>query len=264
VKQGKVPGSLSAWYVLRATRVHPPGHAASDPARAATFRAALQQAEELAAAARAVGPASRPLPLYYAVSQAGRAIVAARGAVPESPPYHGLALPTVADDILETVVEPAGDGQFPTVAEAAESEGLRVGAQIGAMLAAIPELAVWPELQDRWPVALTVWPRDAANRFDEIAAETLVPAAIGFSKIPDNRESIDAMLAPYPMVARPINQCIGIHMDHTPDGWGVVMYWPRSERVPDPLPPPYGGEGRRWLRPAVCGFDYPPSPLMTW
>ena len=48
-----------------------------DPARLHVFQAALTQAEELWEAASAVGAASRPLPLFYCLSQAGRAICAA-------------------------------------------------------------------------------------------------------------------------------------------------------------------------------------------
>ena len=75
---------------LRATRAAPPGKAAHDDERRAIYNAALQQFEELLDAARAVGPASRPIPLYYALNQASRAIVAASGDV-ASIDGHGLA-----------------------------------------------------------------------------------------------------------------------------------------------------------------------------
>lgn len=42
------------------------------------FGAALEQFEQLLGAAEVSGPASAPLPLFYALSQAGRAIAAAR------------------------------------------------------------------------------------------------------------------------------------------------------------------------------------------
>lgn len=57
--------------VIRATRAEPPGRAGSDPDRRATYGAALQQFDELLAAAAVAGHASRPLPLFYALSQAG-------------------------------------------------------------------------------------------------------------------------------------------------------------------------------------------------
>jgi YaaC-like Protein len=54
--------------------------------------ASLEQFEELLDAARSVGPATRPLPLYYALSQAGRAIAAARRVHPWRLRFHGLTL----------------------------------------------------------------------------------------------------------------------------------------------------------------------------
>lgn len=64
--------------VIRATRAEPPGRANTDDERRATYGAALQQFDELLTAAAASGHASRPLPLFYALSQAGRALAAAR------------------------------------------------------------------------------------------------------------------------------------------------------------------------------------------
>jgi len=63
---------------VRALRANPPGLAATDPKRRAVFGAALEQFEQLLGAAEVSGPASAPLPLFYALSQAGRAIAAAR------------------------------------------------------------------------------------------------------------------------------------------------------------------------------------------
>jgi len=65
------------WSDLRSTRYSPPDEAGNDDERRATYVSALQQAEELFRAARSVGPASRPLLLFYGMSQAGRAIAAA-------------------------------------------------------------------------------------------------------------------------------------------------------------------------------------------
>jgi len=63
---------------IRATRAEPPGQAAKG-ARRELYGAALQQFDELIEASRTAGHASRPLPLFYALSQAGRAVVAADG-----------------------------------------------------------------------------------------------------------------------------------------------------------------------------------------
>ncbi|MFC5003289.1 YaaC family protein [Dactylosporangium cerinum] len=75
------PEQRATWSDLRSTRFAPPGAASGDSARRATYVAALQQAEELFDAASSVGVASAPLPLFYGLSQVGRAIAAAASAL---------------------------------------------------------------------------------------------------------------------------------------------------------------------------------------
>lgn len=69
------PGS--AWGGLRATRWDPPGGATENAERRRTYVFALEQAEQMFRAAESVGPAARPLLVFYGLSQAGRAIAAA-------------------------------------------------------------------------------------------------------------------------------------------------------------------------------------------
>lgn len=66
----------AAWARLRGSRWNPPGRADTG-ARRKTYAAALEQTEQMFKAAEAVGPATRPLQLFYGLSQAGRAIAAA-------------------------------------------------------------------------------------------------------------------------------------------------------------------------------------------
>ena len=84
--------SIASWplNLVRSTRAEPPGLAADDPARRALFGAALQQFDELLTAAEVTGYASRPLPLFYALSQAGRAVAAAFAERPRIT-AHGMA-----------------------------------------------------------------------------------------------------------------------------------------------------------------------------
>ena len=67
---------MSAWQSIRLLRARPPVPVTGE--RLGVFVSALEQAEQLMRAARDVGPAARPLPLFYALSQAGRAITAAK------------------------------------------------------------------------------------------------------------------------------------------------------------------------------------------
>ena len=73
---------------VRALRASPPG-LATDGDRRRVFGAALEQFEQLLRAAEVSGPASAPLPLFYALSQAGRAIAAARMTDPQRWDYFG-------------------------------------------------------------------------------------------------------------------------------------------------------------------------------
>ena len=57
---------------LRALRYDPPGYA-KQGARRTTFQSALEQCEQFLAAARDAGYATRPVQLFYGLSQAGRA-----------------------------------------------------------------------------------------------------------------------------------------------------------------------------------------------
>lgn len=61
--------AMSAWQSIRLLRARPPALVTKE--RAGVFAAALEQSEQLMRAARDVGHAARPLPLFYSVSQAG-------------------------------------------------------------------------------------------------------------------------------------------------------------------------------------------------
>src|SRR3954454_12434591 len=96
----------SVGFCLRATRARPRGLAASG-ARRTTYGAALAQFDELMAAAVQASAASRPLPLFYALSQAGRAIAAALVADSWRLRLHGLSCPDLDGDLLAVNVHPA-------------------------------------------------------------------------------------------------------------------------------------------------------------
>jgi hypothetical protein len=70
----------AVWEKLRGTRWNPPPPAAADQARRRTYVFALEQAEQMFRAAAGTGVATRPLLVFYGLSQAGRAIAAAAAA----------------------------------------------------------------------------------------------------------------------------------------------------------------------------------------
>jgi hypothetical protein len=136
------------WQRLRRLRAAPPA-LADKGARKATFGAALQQAEDLAAAATTIGPWAQPILLYYSLNQAGRAVIAAhwRDKGWSSVSSHGLA--ELAPDtrggggasLEQYRVESFPTGWFPALAEAAGSPTSVVGQfRLGDVWGAIPDL----------------------------------------------------------------------------------------------------------------------------
>jgi hypothetical protein len=91
------------------TRFSPPGAAAEDQRRL-TCQASLQQSDGLFQAARSVSVAAAPLPIFYALSQGGRAIAAAaRAAKGEQWKLNGHGIKAKALDGPLTAVSVATD-----------------------------------------------------------------------------------------------------------------------------------------------------------
>jgi hypothetical protein len=147
---GVLPGivvAMLAWQRIRVLRAEPPGLVTGE--RAAVFVSALEQAEQLMHAAADVGPSASPLLLFYAVSQAGRAIAAARLEDPWRLSGHGLKAPTrdPSAGLLRRIVVPdrrqapgTRRQSFAGVAVATGSDQLTSELELGAIWAAIPEL----------------------------------------------------------------------------------------------------------------------------
>lgn len=261
-----------------------------DDERAAVFVSALEQAEELMLAAADVGPAASPLLLFYAVSQAGRAIAAARLADPWRLAGHGLKAPAPADasaGLLRRVVKPDGvrasKGRrlsFAGVAEATRSAQLTSGLELGALWAAIPDLMAplpQPPLEDRtWKRPLRVFlPMfDAAHqkladmRPLELLVDGLPPGA--------DQETLLRHLHEYPAAESAyMGNTFGMGKDNIvtqlgPEGILPMFRWPtvptdirRRARHLNKIAPDYRGLGTRLLFPGVGDKDAL-SPLMLW
>ncbi|MEV6488326.1 hypothetical protein AB0M20_06790 [Actinoplanes sp. NPDC051633] len=132
-----------AWRTIGTLRSAPPG-LAREGLRRQIFGAALQQAEELARAAEAVGYASKPLPLFYMLSQAGRAIVAAHHPNKAEIRGHGLSFHLDQEEKILTgglkTPKPPAEGAFQDVACATGSPGLSKRVELGALWRANPDL----------------------------------------------------------------------------------------------------------------------------
>lgn len=149
---------MSAWQSIRILRAKPPGLV--DGERLGVFVSALEQSEQLFRAAESVGPAARPLPLFYALSQAGRAIAAARLVDRWRLSGHGLsALPSTESNILRRPIAAKAKAEgrrdsFAGVAAATGSEAFNGTVELGRVWAAIPDfiepMHQMPDLDPEW------------------------------------------------------------------------------------------------------------------
>lgn len=163
-----------ALQVIRATRSDPPGKA-GEGRRRAPYGAALQQFDELIEASRTAGHASRPLPLFYALSQAGRSIVAAHGSS-KGFGSHGLSEDRriQSPDVLERAIarRPSDDDALTAACEALRIPGPFGSPRrkcrsisIGAVWAALPGFHVYlPDWKDDWFPALRAFNRGGDGR----------------------------------------------------------------------------------------------------
>jgi hypothetical protein len=163
-----VPKESSTWQEIRALRAAPVGHAAKDPERRAVFTAALRQAEELAVATDVSGIATKPLPLYYCLSQGLRAVAAAREDADNWRVFgHGATVRPV-DEILEAVITPnpavkERTRDALTIMQPNEDDRLRKPMSLGQLWRACPGT---PEIADRFTDAPAPLRLHQSNRQD--------------------------------------------------------------------------------------------------
>jgi hypothetical protein len=160
--------STDPWDDLRALRSGRPGFAATDPVRGSVFDAAVEQCEQLLRGAATLGYASRPLNLFYGLSQAGRVITAA-WSPPQFGPQnswrlagHGITAAPLDLDPDALAVRASGNAlpdtsttplpSFTAVARALGSASLQRPAKFVDLWAYLPEAADRPAPGDdsRW------------------------------------------------------------------------------------------------------------------
>lgn len=266
----RLPEMASAmWHHLRLTRTHPPGEAGQGEDSASIYRSSLQQAEDLMVAAEETGPSARPLPLFYGLSQAGRAIVAARGG--PSHKTHGLTVPDPqpAKTLLAANVAPSQrPGQFQALAEAIGSPGISAGVEFGALLACLPELE--DELLTglpRWPRPLQVCPDEDDYTWldrNNVSTHVVFPEGVRTAK------EVAETLSRYPgahdrcQLVKAETTMGELPKRPTPGGMGTKVLWGRADGALDAGAPEYRWRGWRWIWPAIVDEEDPPSPLLIW
>ena len=119
-------------YGIRASRAKPPGLAQAGERRA-VYGTALAQFEELMRAAEMASAQTRPLSLFYALSQAGRAIAAARLKGEWRLKGHGLQVLCIdATDLAVAKVRPKPSKSI------VEGTMSRLGTAVGTATSATP------------------------------------------------------------------------------------------------------------------------------
>ncbi|MGO9959020.1 MAG: YaaC family protein [Solirubrobacteraceae bacterium] len=191
--------SSDSLYGIRATRASPPRYALDDDERRRVYGAALAQFDELITAATAVGPVSRPLPLFYALSQGGRAIAAAHADSAWRLRGHGLSCRVLDAAPLDTEVKrtpvASKDGgsvdSVTGVAGATGGQAFSEAATIGALWASLPEISdLLPASFDAGPLpmrfALEPDPEGVRSRIDP---GHVYAVAIDFEGSPDELDA---------------------------------------------------------------------------
>lgn len=143
------PGPL-AWQMVRSLRHEPPGRAERGD-RKATFGAALEQAEQFFDAAAVVGPATRPVMIFYGLSQAGRAVAAA--AMPAGKDDwrltgHGITTGPLQDAqrgrVADLMLRNEGHGSFTQLATILSAASLPDLTPMGQLWCLLPDVARHP------------------------------------------------------------------------------------------------------------------------
>jgi hypothetical protein len=282
-------------YGIRATRAVPPGYALDDQERKAVYGSALAQFDELIAAAASVDPASRPLPLFYALSQAGRAIAAAHAEGVWRLRMHGLSAPDLdrAPQAIEVRRAPRENESWVDsvtgVAAATRTGVFTDTATIGALWASLPELFnLQPTSPDADPRPLRLVPENPGPENLHLQTDPghVYATVVGFSGTAD--ELVRHLAECYPTSGDPkLCQPQGLPyvQQHTVCGYGFLFRWDAdapdinghigtldrlapadSQHVPTDGPwlvfPPSDGFQPRWLRPSVGGAAL--SSLLSW
>lgn len=228
-------------------------------------------------AAASSTPASRPLPLFYALSQASRAVTAAWASERWRLRMHGLSCPELEGDTLAVPVlraparRPAPDeiDAFAGLASATGSAAFPDRATLGALWCSLPELS--PLMEDDvapWPRPLRLIP-DAPD--PKLAPWGRQDATIvGFGGEPE--ALLGHLHAHFPTTA-PVRlfqpQGLPHVLGQTRAGLGIRVSFDADRpdiaghlAALDRIAPGGVGFDERWLRPGVSGM--PLSPLMTW
>lgn len=283
-----MPTKQEVWRELRGLRTGVVGPARETPERRAVFVAALEQAQQFTEAAESAGPATRPVQIFYALSQFGRAIAAASGLLGQDAwrlKGHGIGTRNIdaSQGLALVEVTPTAKGSFPTVARAIGAEPLEAQnpLKLGELWPLIPEAQNVPLPAASGLPAMYFSPGSLIHRNDEMWCRISlypVPREVR-ARAELDRKTVDAFLANYPSLKG---------WSHTPDVPDHTVWHERSNGsaeelevfLPSALKHPIGPDDGRaealkratlyrgprdaYAFPAFGGMTGPVHPLLAW
>ena len=276
----------ATWRQLRALRARPPGVGGLGE-RTETFSAALEQCEQLFEAAASVGYEARPLPLFYALSQGGRALAAAIALDDWVLRGHGISASNLDGVPWDIELKDQKQGAFKRVADILKSPSLPTEVRLGDLCASLPEVVgSMPASAGDAPALRVVrelyqGPETFGGPIVDSSSIAVAGAMVyglrrqyGALSVVEQRAALQADLACYPTLVgfevpgdedRPITIGFdeageqGIRLMWAADG-GLEYH--RRERVMRMCHPRV--DGALWVAPAVAGNERPLHPLVTW
>ena len=239
---------------IQALRASPPGYATRG-IRREIFGSSLEQWDALLAASGAVIPSVSPILLFYALSQAGRAVCAARVAgQPFRPRRHGLSIGDPAGDIGALTVSPEGgaNSSFAMFCRAVGTEPLAEPTTLGALWAANSHLTTTSRLGAPAAPAIPV----GAIGGDGVRA--LLAGSIAEGLPTDESEAADELtrrLVLYPHASDGLQVRNELRREGPNGTSQVEVRWLSRDGTPKKLDMVVGGFGRpnsgHFLRPAL-------------
>lgn len=236
------------------------------------FTSALEQSEQFLQAASNAGYATRPVQLFYALSQAGRAICAVQCSSAWQISGHG-ASPGNVEPIARTTVEVHASGALPLVAQATQSATWQGKVTLGELWASLPELRYF--VLDPSATPVLELGLDHSWRGNEYLPGQLhtygraragLRLPIGCENADAVREAVADILAPYPQPGACVLQASTPVTASSCEAW--IAWTTDAEAGSRALLPLESvaewHDDKPFLRPGLGSDRSVPSALVTW
>ena len=259
-------------FALQAMRSSRPGHLAESEERRAVFGSAIEQFEALHQASASVPPSASPITLFYAISQAGRAMSAALIPDPDGWRSFGHGLSVGGDQVddlgaLQTSPGRKPDSSFVLFCRSIGSGLLTGPVTLNELWGASARFRMVDGLGGEAPVAERI--TDVQNDDGRLYLEGKI--AEGLPQDPEQRTTeIEARLAAYVDNVDGVESKVTLWPNHTFDPARVEFTWKNSdgtdrefEEIATPLLPsgetgcvlvPMIGENRDKIHPLAATY----------